>query len=269
MSTVIDVEPTNADVSMGAVTNISGSKCELTTPAALNPAQLLQQAVMNGVNPDILQKLMDAQERWEERQARKAFDEALAAARAEIPNIHKSKKGHGYSYEGLDDIARTVVPILGKYGLSYRWQTDAEEKTIKVTCILSHRSGHSEDNALVAPINSVSTKMQNPIQAMGSAITYLQRYTLKAALGLSASVDDDAAAVTMDTTPITTEQRDNLIGLMNEHGIDIARFCAHFQISHIGEVKATDYQSALAAINKSIAQRKQQQQQQEAEAANV
>ena len=37
---------------------------------------------------------------------------------------------------------------------------------------------------------------KNGFQAIGSAVTYLQRYTLKAALGLSAEVDDDAQSAT-------------------------------------------------------------------------
>ena len=42
---------------------------------------------------------------------------------------------------------------------------------------------------------------KNGFQAIGSAVTYLQRYTLKSALGLSAEVDDDAQSVTESTHP--------------------------------------------------------------------
>jgi len=246
MSDIIEVEP------------VAAPAVQATQSRALNPAQLLQQAVMNGVNPDILQKLMDAQERWEARNARKSFDEAISTASQEIPNIYKAKKGHGYSYEGLDDIARTVRPILSRHGLSYRWKTEQDATTIKVTCIISHHSGHEEQNALTAPIGAVGTKMQNPIQAMGSAITYLQRYTLKAALGLSASLDDDAAAVAPQSQPVTDEQRDHLLALLNEHDIPIDKFCTAYGIACVAALPATDYQKALDAIQRRVSQAKQQ-----------
>jgi len=228
-------------------------------PATLNPAALLQQAIASGASPDILERLMDAQERWEARQARKEFDAAMAKARQQIPNIHKAKKGHGYSYEGLDDIARTVRPILAEHGLSYRWKTDQDATTIKVTCIIAHASGHMEENSMSAPLNAVATKLQNPIQAMGSAVTYLQRYTLKAALGLSASLDDDGASVT--SAPISDDQRDHLISLIDEHGIDIERFCLAHGVTAVASLPATDYQKALTAIQRRIALNKQQQEQ--------
>jgi len=239
----------------------------VTTPTNPNPAALLQQAMSQGATPDILDRLMDAQERWEARQARKEFDAAISLARQEIPNIYKAKQGHGYKYAGLDDIAKTIIPILSKYGLSYRWKTDNEGANIKVTCLLSHRSGHEETTSLVAPQGSVGTKLQNPIQAMGSAITYLQRYTLTAALGLVSSLDDDGAATTQDTMPITTEQRDHILNLINAHDINIERFCTYLGVANVAALLASDYQKALTSINRSIAARKQAQQQAEQQQA--
>ena len=49
-----------------------------------------------------------------------------------------------------------------------------------MTCVVSHRLGHSEENTLTAGRDESGNK--NNIQAVGSTITYLQRYTLKAAL---------------------------------------------------------------------------------------
>jgi hypothetical protein len=57
-------------------------------------------------------------------------------------------------------------------------------------CIVEHRDGHSEDTSLTAQPDNSGKK--NSIQAIGSTITYLQRYLLKLALGIAASKDDDA-----------------------------------------------------------------------------
>jgi len=218
---------------------------------ALHPFQLLERAIGAGTSPDVIMKLMDAQERFEAGQALKDFNNAMAAAKQAIPNIIKGKQGHGYKYEGLDDIARTIRPILARHGLSYDWETENDNNRIKVTCCLSHRNGHVKRTSLVAPQGCVSTKLQNPIQAMGSVITYLQRYTLKAALGLSASVDDDAAILTKTAArqaPISEQQLMELRSLIEDTGSDIERFCAHFRIAAVPDLPASRFGEAVASL---------------------
>jgi hypothetical protein len=84
-----------------------------------------------------------------------------------------------------------VDPIIGKHGLSYRFRTTQTDK-ISVTCILSHKAGHSEETRLPAPPTPSGNK--NAIQAIGSTLTYLQRYSLVQMLGLAAANDDDGKA---------------------------------------------------------------------------
>ena len=170
------------------------------------PMSILAVAVKNGMDPATLRELMGLQERYEANQARKAFNEAMAAAKAEIPVVFKNRevdftsaKGRThYKYEDLAEVARTVDPILAKHGLSYRFRTNAaKDGLIEVTCIIAHRSGHTEENTIPAPRDESGNK--NAIQAIGSTLTYLQRMTLKASLGLSASTDDDGRGA--DKTP--------------------------------------------------------------------
>jgi hypothetical protein len=67
-------------------------------------------------------------------------------------------------------------------------------------CAVTHVKGHVERCIMKALADESGGK--NSIQAIGSAITYLQRYTLLAATGLtSADIDDDdgrAAGITDD-----------------------------------------------------------------------
>lgn len=169
-------------------------------PADQNPMAMLARAVQQGWEPERLKQLMDLQERFERNEARKAFDEAMAAAKAEIPVIKKnrlvdfpSKSGGArthYQYEDLAEIARTVDPVLARHGLSYRFRTSSPVgEPVTVTCVVAHRGGHFEENTLCAGRDDSGNK--NTIQSIGSTLTYLQRMTLKAALGLSASTDDD------------------------------------------------------------------------------
>lgn len=178
------------------------SLIEATPRHTLTPMEILNNAVDGGADVQTLEKLLTLQERWEKGEARKAFDAAMADAKAAMPKITKGRevdytndkgKRTNYRYEDLASIAETINPILSKHGLSYRFRTESPPNMpISVTCIISHRLGHSEENTLSAPRDEGAGK--NSIQAIGSAVTYLQRYTLKAALGLAASYDDDGRA---------------------------------------------------------------------------
>lgn len=227
---------------------------QLATTTAMTPMDMLGRAVSSGANIDVLEKLMALQERWEKNNARKAFDAAIAAAKAEIPVIHKNRevdftstKGRThYRYEDLAEVARTINPILAKHGLSYRFRTHAApNEPVTVTCIVSHRDGYSEENTL--PAGRDETGNKNSIQAIGSTLTYLQRMTLKAALGLAASDDDDGKASAPDET-ITPEQVERIQSLIVETGSDIPKFLKYFKIARLVEMPASDFDRAIQSL---------------------
>ena len=151
----------------------------------------------------------------------------------------------------MGEIARTVDPILAKHGLSYRFRTEQQEGgAVRVICIVAHRDGHAEENALTAGRDESGNK--NNIQAVGSTITYLQRYTLKAALGLAASNDDDAKAVTVAEKggSITEVQAANLRALIEEVGADIVKFCNYMNVEAIPDITVADFPRAIAMLEK-------------------
>lgn len=235
--------------------------------AAMTPMDMLNAAVSRGADIDVMTKLMDLHERWEKNQARKAFDAAISAAKAEIPVITKnrkvdftSQKGRtNYRHEDMAEIARTVDPILGKYGLSYRFRTETTAGTVTVTCIVSHRDGYSEENTLSGAHDQSGNK--NSIQAVGSTITYLQRYTLKAALGIAASNDDDgkkADDTPADTSSITEAQASVIRELIEKADVDAPRFCERWQIESIPDLPMTQFNEAVQTLRRRIAFRAEQ-----------
>lgn len=166
------------------------------------PLGMLELAVTKGADIEVLERLMALNERWQADQARRAFTAALAQLRDEMPEVKKSRKVDftnqrgvrtHYQYEDLADLTKALSPAMAKHGLSFRWRTDSTQPgEVSVTCILAHRDGHSEETTLSAPYDESGNK--NAIQALGSVVTYLQRYTLKAAVGIAASHDDDGNA---------------------------------------------------------------------------
>lgn len=143
-----------------------------------------------------LRALLAVKKEWEADEARKAFVVALNAFKANPPKVLKDKAvafGAGkasYKHAGLDNASELIGAALAEHGISHRWNVKQEAGNITVTCILTHALGHSESVSMTAQADNSGSK--NSIQAVGSAVSYLQRYTLFAASGIAPKdVDDD------------------------------------------------------------------------------
>lgn len=214
-------------------------------PAVTTPPQMLAMALQNGAAVETVERLMAMQERWEANEARKAFDAAIAAAKGEIKPVVRNRSGHNNKgYADFSAIAKAVDPILARHGLSYRFRT-AQADRISVTCVLAHRDGHSEETTLTGPADKTGSK--NDIQAIGSTLTYLQRYSLVQALGLAAADDDDGRGAA-DGEPITDEQADELTSLITEVGANIVLFLKYMKVESLTEIPAKDFGRAKAAL---------------------
>lgn len=162
------------------------------------PMEILLQAISSGADLERLRTLMDLQERWEANNARKAYVAAMAAFKAQPIEILKSKAvnipgGAKFNHATLADVVDGAVATMGRYGLSHNWELSQDASGITVTCVVTHEAGHSERKSLTAPADDSGKK--NAIQQIASTVTYLERYTLMAALGLAAKdMDDDARA---------------------------------------------------------------------------
>ncbi len=230
---------------------------------AMTPMEMLDRAITQNAPVETLSKLMDLQERWEANQARKAFEEAMSAAKAEIPEIKKLRKvdftsGKGrtnYQYEDLASIMSVVAPVLSRFGLSVRYRTSAEPNhPITVTCIISHRMGHSEENTLMAGKDDSGNK--NSIQAIGSTVTYLQRYTLKAALGLAAAADDDGAKsdeTSDDAATITEAQASVIRDLIEQAELDTPKFCDRWNVGAVTDIPMKQFNEVVQSLRQRVA----------------
>lgn len=214
-------------------------------PATLTPMDMIERAVSSGAGIDTIEKLMGLQERWEANQARKAFDAAVADAKAEIKPVARNAKGHNEKrYADFAAIALAVDPILSKHGLSYRFRSSQAER-INVTCVLSHKLGHSEETTLSGPPDNTGNK--NAIQAIGSTLTYLQRYSLMQALGLAASNDDDGRAADTGEV-IMADQIAALRKIIAEVGADETKFCKYLKVETLADLPVSKFKDAISAL---------------------
>lgn len=223
-----------------------------TARNAITPLEMLDRALSSNADPDTLAKLMALQERWQANQARMAFDEAISNAKAEIKPVIRNARGHNDKrYADFAAIASAVDPIITKFGLSYRFKT-AQTDRISVTCVLSHKEGHFEETTLAGPPDTSGSK--NAIQAIGSTLTYLQRYSLTQALGLAATNDDDGKAAGLGET-ITEEQVIYLRELIEAVGADERKFLAHGKVERLADIRADQFEQAVRLL-KSKGERK-------------
>ncbi len=133
---------TRSSLKMSALPAENVRQIEPQALVTMTPMDMLARAVQSGADLDMIEKLMNLQERWEAGNARKAFEESLAKAKGEIPVIIRNASGHNskkYADFCRDRQGDRSHPC--KVWPSYRFRTTQTDK-ISVTCVL-FRHGHS------------------------------------------------------------------------------------------------------------------------------
>lgn len=168
----------------------------------LAPQSLIAQAITQGANVETMEKLMNLQDRWEAKQAKKAFDSAMANFQAECPVIRKTRAAKDdknktlYSYAPLDAIVSQVKTLIQKHGFSYAIKTSSEKGLLTATCIVKHELGHSEESSFEVP-STEGTKIMSGPQRAAAALTFAKRYAFCNAFGIMTGDDDTDARETV------------------------------------------------------------------------
>jgi hypothetical protein len=184
---------------------------------------MLFAALDRGFTPEQIEKMMDLRDRQDRFEAQKAYSEAMAAFKADPPVIVKDKAVGFDSRDGESrteymhathfNVTQTIAAALAKHGLSHSWSSTQGDGKITVACTIKHRLGHSDSTSMTAPYDASGKK--NAIQAIGSAKTYLERYTLLGITGLSTQdlPDDDGAGAGDESKagPITEQILEGLL----------------------------------------------------------
>lgn len=135
----------------------------------------------------------------------KEISAALGSFQAEGVTVKKDGINPHFksTFATLDNMLDTIREPLAKHGLSFAQFPDGDG----LTTILMHTSG--EWMKSTAHLNM---DKQTP-QGQGSAITYLRRYSLAAALGIATEEDDDGntASQTPQKARSATKTRDTVL----------------------------------------------------------
>jgi len=175
-----------------------------------SPANLISMAIEKGASIEQLEKLLALKERWDAAQANKSFLSSMSNFQKDVPAIQKKKQvGYtskagvlvGYKYAELGEIDESIKASMAANGLSKRWEINEDGEKLICTCIISHVDGHTERTTMSSIKDASGGK--NEIQSRASAISYLQRYTLIGALGLTTASEDNDG----DGTPAASNQQ--------------------------------------------------------------
>ena len=121
-----------------------------------------------------------------------ALAEALSKCQGEFTSVKKGASGHGYNYADLQSVLESAYPITSKHGISIIQLNVSKmlgnTPLVGVKTVICHTNGGYMSGEVYMP--TVKTKMNSLVQMAGVNITYLRRYGIQSALGLSTTDND-------------------------------------------------------------------------------
>lgn len=128
-----------------------------------------------------------------------ALAAALAAAQAELQDPERTKRGqvrgrNDYRYAGLDDLLRSVRPVLARHSIALTHRVEQGEADDRLVAELRHAGG-----GVLA--SSWRLTCKGTPQDRGSELTYARRYTLEGLVGVAPTEEDDDGAAASRSVP--------------------------------------------------------------------
>ena len=120
-----------------------------------------------------------------------ALSKAIALSQLQVENASKSSVNPHFKskYADLAEILNTVRPIFSANNIAIVQMPSFEQGVASVETMLCHESGEFISSVCSAPVG------KQDAQGVGSAITYLRRYSLAAMAGIAQEDDDGNHAV--------------------------------------------------------------------------
>lgn len=247
---------------------------ELATRMETAPAEALEKPASESAailaiidraatNPDVdidkMERLLDMQERILERLAKQAFTKSKIAMRDKLPEISmrgrivirdKSNPSNIIQetpFARFEDIHAEVMPILSVHGFDLSFKNGmAPDGKVRITTILSHVDGHSEETFFDLPHDSSGSK--NAVQAVGSSTSYGKRYGVLNILNIRVVGEDDDGMEAGKPATISDEQNMELGTLAAEVGADMPKFLKFMKVEKLSDLPASRFKEAKDAL---------------------
>lgn len=230
---------------------------ELVKPEEPHPSDLLQ-VIANAVadprmDVEKMERLLAMHERIVQRNAKVAFDGALARLQAKLPQIEQSgvilakdRVTVRSRYAPIEDIDAIIRPLLSEEGFAFSFDTEETPNgKIRLVGKLSHKDGHSESKAIPLPIDK--NEYRTAIQDHGSTVSYGRRYLIKMHLNLIEKYEDNDGQ-DLDE-PISKDQVNDLNTLIVDTKADARVFLEYMNVSKLEEITQRNYTKAITALD--------------------
>ena len=200
-----------------------------------------------------LEALLRMQREIVAEDARVQFNRSFAALSAEIRQIERrgvadmGAKG-AYKFAKREDLDAMLRPLMREHGLAVSFRpVPRPNGNLTIEGELLHVAGHSKTAELTLPPDIGPGR--NSLQALGSAITYAERYLTEMLLNVvRCDVDDDGASAA--DHPVTDEQLKHISRLIHETKSNVPAFLKHVVpgTERLADIRACDFAKCVAAL---------------------
>ena len=168
-----------------------------TLPSGASLWRVIEHAAADpSVDLDRLDRLSTVYERMVSREAETKFNAALVKLQPKLPVLDERGAITDLNgklratYATWEDTVDVIRPLLARHGFSLTFRPGRSAGGVPVvTGVLRHRAGHKEEAEIELPADVSGDK--NPVQAVGSTMSYGQRYVTRMLLNLTSRGDDD------------------------------------------------------------------------------
>jgi pyruvate/2-oxoglutarate dehydrogenase complex dihydrolipoamide acyltransferase (E2) component len=195
-------------------------------------------------------------------QRRDAFNEAMAAAQAEMnPVIADAKNGETQSkYASHAALDRALRPIYTGHGFQLTYDTEPNPAPEMMTFICdASAGGHTRRYRIELPVDGKGPKGGNVMSrthAASSGVTYAMRILLKMVFNIAIDRDDDGNAagrtVIDNVDPKIPKVTEDQIVALHEKceavGCPRQRFLSHIRISRFEDIPAADFAAHIQLL---------------------
>ena len=238
---------------------------EVVRPADPMISMIERVAMDPNVPIERLERMMDLKERHDEglrrdreERARMEYFAAMSAAQSEMPTVVRSKENkHTKSrYADMSDIREQALPIAHRHGFAISTNPcGTENGSLIVEWTVMHSGGHAMSGRVAFPLDAAGSQgnsNKTAIQAMGSTMTYAERYIICKQFNIATDDDSDGNQPRQSSATITADQFFELRDLIEKAGTPEETVLRAYGLGSLEETPAKTFDSMCKRLNATI-----------------
>jgi len=163
-----------------------------------------------------------------------------------------------YRYRSCEDIVEAVKPLLAEAGYHLILSDDivlvGDRVYVKATATVFNGTDVL-GTATAFAREPQDKKGMDASQITGTASSYARKYALNGLFAIDDTKDADTMPPIVDE-PISDLQYQEIMDLLIETDSNIVNFCKHFKVKDVVDLKKSDYERAVTALEAKLEQLK-------------